>query len=70
MTLSYPPPVPPFPFVPPAAACTSTQGFDARFLTVEQQISYLVRRVYELEEELTHIRRLIFFPPPPPSSAP
>ncbi|KAJ0749990.1 hypothetical protein HanPSC8_Chr05g0204021 [Helianthus annuus] len=35
LTPSHPPPVPPFPFVPPAAASTSTQGFDARFLTVE-----------------------------------
>ncbi|MFS7905401.1 hypothetical protein Hanom_Chr01g00047231 [Helianthus anomalus] len=36
LTPSYPPPVPPFPFLPPPAASTSTMGFDARFLTVEQ----------------------------------
>ncbi|KAJ0902820.1 hypothetical protein HanPSC8_Chr08g0341641 [Helianthus annuus] len=69
LTPSYPPPVPPFPFVPPSVASTSTAGFDARFLTVEQQISYLVRHIHELEEELAHIRSLIFFPPPPPPSA-
>ncbi|MFS7919062.1 hypothetical protein Hanom_Chr03g00208481 [Helianthus anomalus] len=69
LTPSYPPPIPPFPFVPPSAASTSTAGFDARFLMVEQQISYLVCRFPELHDELAHIRSLIFFPPPPPPSA-
>ncbi|MFS7930604.1 hypothetical protein Hanom_Chr04g00346201 [Helianthus anomalus] len=68
---SYPTSVPPPsssipPFVPPSATPTSIEGFDARFLMVEQQISYLVCRVHELEDELVHLRSLIFFPPPPP----
>ncbi|MFS8025020.1 hypothetical protein Hanom_Chr16g01470101 [Helianthus anomalus] len=50
-------------FVPPPAATTSIPGFDARFLAVEKQISYLVRRVHELEEELAHVRSLLFFLP-------
>ncbi|MFS8001796.1 hypothetical protein Hanom_Chr13g01194571 [Helianthus anomalus] len=53
-------------FVPPPIAPTSIPGFDARFLTVEQQISYLVCRVHELEEELAHVLSLLFFPPSPP----
>ncbi|KAJ0681723.1 hypothetical protein HanPI659440_Chr16g0639291 [Helianthus annuus] len=69
LTPPYPPSVSPFPFVPPSAASTSTEGFDARFLTVEQQINYLVCRIHELEEELAHICSLILFPPPPPPSA-
>ncbi|KAF5798012.1 hypothetical protein HanXRQr2_Chr07g0287691 [Helianthus annuus] len=67
---SYPPSVPPpsslIPFVSPSAAPSTIGGFDARFLTAEQQISYLVCRVHELEDELAHLRSLIFFPPPPP----
>ncbi|MFS7947365.1 hypothetical protein Hanom_Chr06g00547451 [Helianthus anomalus] len=69
LTPPYPPSVSPFTFVPPSATSTSTEGFDVRFLTVEQQISYLVCRIDELEEELTYIRSLIFIPPPPPPSA-
>ncbi|MFS7893725.1 hypothetical protein Hanom_Chr00s001056g01673321 [Helianthus anomalus] len=41
-------------------------GFDARFLTIEQQIIYILRRVYELEEELTYVLSFLFFSPPPP----
>ncbi|KAJ0805005.1 hypothetical protein HanPI659440_Chr02g0044671 [Helianthus annuus] len=71
---SYPPPVPPPPpSIPPPvfplAAPTTIEGFDARFLTTEQQISFLVRRVHEFEVELAHLRSLIFFPPPPPPPA-
>ncbi|KAJ0442077.1 hypothetical protein HanOQP8_Chr16g0610631 [Helianthus annuus] len=68
---SYPPPVtPPPPSFPPpvfpSSAPVSIEGFNARFLTVEQQISFLVRRVHELEDELTHLHSLIFPTPPPP----
>ncbi|MFS7932256.1 hypothetical protein Hanom_Chr04g00365711 [Helianthus anomalus] len=57
---SYPPPVPqPPPSIPPSvfpsAAPNTIEGFDARFLTAEQHISFLVRRVHELEDELTHV---------------
>ncbi|KAM0056369.1 hypothetical protein Hdeb2414_s0006g00217501 [Helianthus debilis subsp. tardiflorus] len=62
--------VPPYssssPFAGPPAAPAPFPGFDARFLTVEQQISYFLRHVYKLEEELTHVRSLLFFLPPPP----
>ncbi|XP_021996088.1 BCL-6 corepressor-like protein 1 [Helianthus annuus] len=61
-----PPHSSPSPFAHPPAPLTPFPGFDARFLTVEQQISYLLRRVYELEEELAHVRSLLFSPPPPP----
>ncbi|MFS7980035.1 hypothetical protein Hanom_Chr10g00934671 [Helianthus anomalus] len=66
-----PPRSSPSPFSHPPAPLTPFPEFDARFLTVGQQISYLMRRVYELEEELAHMRNLLFFhpPPPPPSSA-
>ncbi|MFS7997805.1 hypothetical protein Hanom_Chr12g01146231 [Helianthus anomalus] len=56
-------------FVPPPAAPALILGFDARFLTVEQQISFFLRRVYELEEELAQVCSLLFFPPPPLPSA-
>ncbi|MFS7953483.1 hypothetical protein Hanom_Chr07g00619191 [Helianthus anomalus] len=59
------------PFSHPLAPLTPLPELDAPFLTVEQQISYLLRHVYELEEELAHVRSLLFFlpPPPPPPSA-
>ncbi|MFS7906049.1 hypothetical protein Hanom_Chr01g00054791 [Helianthus anomalus] len=60
---------PPASFVLPPAAPAPFSGFDARFLPVEQQISYFIHRFYELEEELAHVRILLFFPPPPPPSA-
>ncbi|MFS7948732.1 hypothetical protein Hanom_Chr06g00563351 [Helianthus anomalus] len=63
-----PPPSPSASFVPPPAASTTIPGFDAPFFTFEQQISYLIHRVHELEEELAHDRSLLFFPPPPPLS--
>ncbi|MFS7903972.1 hypothetical protein Hanom_Chr01g00030411 [Helianthus anomalus] len=56
------------PFAHPPGALTPFPGFDAHFLTVKQHISYLLRRVYELEVELAHVRCLLFFPPPPPPS--
>ncbi|MFS7935973.1 hypothetical protein Hanom_Chr05g00409871 [Helianthus anomalus] len=56
-------------FIPPPAALAPFLGFDARFLTVEQQISFLLCHDYELEEELTHVRSLLFFPPHPLPSA-
>ncbi|KAM0019367.1 hypothetical protein Hdeb2414_s0026g00684671 [Helianthus debilis subsp. tardiflorus] len=63
-----PPHSSPSPFAHPYAAFAPFQSFDARFLTVKQQISYLLCRVYELEEELANVRSLLFFPPPPPPS--
>ncbi|MFS7893723.1 hypothetical protein Hanom_Chr00s001055g01673301 [Helianthus anomalus] len=45
-------------------------GFDARFLTIEQQIIYILRRVYELEEELAYVLSFLFFSPPPPPPPP
>ncbi|XP_022020244.1 lysine-rich arabinogalactan protein 19-like [Helianthus annuus] len=56
----------PSPFSHPPAPLTPFPEFDTRFLTVEQQISYLLRHVYQLEEELAHVRSLLFVPPPPP----
>ncbi|MFS7929577.1 hypothetical protein Hanom_Chr04g00334131 [Helianthus anomalus] len=56
------------PFAHPPAALAPVKGFDVRFLTVEQQISYLLRRVYELEEECAHVRNLLCFPTLPPPS--
>ncbi|MFS7912107.1 hypothetical protein Hanom_Chr02g00125971 [Helianthus anomalus] len=64
---SIPPPSSSASFVPPATTPACIPGFDARFLTVEQQISFLIRRVHELEEELAHVRCLLFLPPPTPS---
>ncbi|XP_022035941.1 proline-, glutamic acid- and leucine-rich protein 1-like [Helianthus annuus] len=65
-----PPRSSPSPFLHPPAPLTPFPEFDARFLIVEQQISYLLRHVYELEEELAHVRSLLFFPPPPPPPPP
>uniref|UniRef100_A0A251U2A0 Uncharacterized protein n=1 Tax=Helianthus annuus TaxID=4232 RepID=A0A251U2A0_HELAN len=56
-----PPHSSPSPFSHPPAPLTPFPEFDARFLTVEQQISYLLRHVYELEEELAHVRNFLFF---------
>ncbi|MFS7946650.1 hypothetical protein Hanom_Chr06g00538861 [Helianthus anomalus] len=58
-----------FPFAHPPAASAPFLGFDARSLTVGHQINFLLRRVYELEEELAHVCSFLFFPPPPPPSA-
>ncbi|KAJ0556069.1 hypothetical protein HanIR_Chr07g0309451 [Helianthus annuus] len=65
-----PPHSSPSPFSHPPAPLTPFPEFDARFLTVEQQISYLLCHVYELEEELAHVCSLLFFPPPPPLPPP
>ncbi|XP_022042163.1 proline-rich protein 36-like [Helianthus annuus] len=56
----------PSPFATPPAPLLPYPDFDVRFLTMEQQISYLLRRVHALEEELAHVRGLLFVPPPPP----
>ncbi|MFS8007084.1 hypothetical protein Hanom_Chr14g01256801 [Helianthus anomalus] len=68
---SLPPPVAPPPLsyphpIFPSSVSIPIEGFNARFLTAEQQISFLVCCVHELEDELAHLRSLIFFPPPPP----
>ncbi|KAM0011847.1 hypothetical protein Hdeb2414_s0059g00760731 [Helianthus debilis subsp. tardiflorus] len=56
------------PFARPPAPLTRFPTFDARFLTVEQQVRYLLRHVHKLEKELAHVLSLIFLPPPPPPS--
>ncbi|XP_022041545.1 cell surface glycoprotein 1-like [Helianthus annuus] len=56
----------PSPFATPPSPILPYPDFDIRFLTMEQHISYLLRRVYDLEEELAHVRSLLFVPPPPP----
>ncbi|KAJ0879982.1 hypothetical protein HanRHA438_Chr10g0457721 [Helianthus annuus] len=56
----------PSPFAIPPAPLLPYPDFDVRFLTMEQQISYLLRIVHALEEELAHVRNLLFVPPPPP----
>ncbi|KAJ0442507.1 hypothetical protein HanIR_Chr16g0810121 [Helianthus annuus] len=65
--IPHPPPCPcQSPFATPPAPLLPYLDFDVRFLTMEQQISYLLRTVYALEEELAHVRSLLFVPPPPP----
>ncbi|KAF5760133.1 hypothetical protein HanXRQr2_Chr16g0749731 [Helianthus annuus] len=63
-----PPHSSPPPFARPPAPLTPFPEFDARFLTIEQQVRYLLRHVHKLEEELAHVLSLIFLPPPPPPS--
>ncbi|XP_022019121.1 E3 ubiquitin-protein ligase Hakai-like [Helianthus annuus] len=70
--IPHPPPCTyPSPFAIPPAPLLPYPDFDVRFLTMEQQISYLLRTVYALEEKLAHVRSLLFVPPPlpPPPSA-
>ncbi|KAJ0468039.1 hypothetical protein HanIR_Chr14g0692021 [Helianthus annuus] len=55
-------------FARPHAPLTPFPEFDARFLTVEQQVHHLLRHVHKLEEGLAHVLSLIFLPPPPPPS--
>ncbi|KAJ0644797.1 hypothetical protein HanOQP8_Chr16g0616381 [Helianthus annuus] len=73
LTAPYPPPhVMPLtdPYHPlhfPAA----TTELRARVLTLEHQIDFVIRRVSELEDELTHLIGLgLQAPPPPPGSPP
>ncbi|XP_021980380.1 SH3 domain-containing protein C23A1.17-like [Helianthus annuus] len=49
----------------------SSHDSDIRFLPLDQQVAYVLRFAYALEEDLVHLRRLLFshFPPPPPPSA-
>ncbi|KAJ0704883.1 hypothetical protein HanPI659440_Chr14g0567431 [Helianthus annuus] len=49
----------------------SSQDSDVRFLLLDQQVDFVLRFAYALEEDLVQLRRLIFsrFPPPPPPSA-
>ncbi|MFS7997148.1 hypothetical protein Hanom_Chr12g01138311 [Helianthus anomalus] len=58
------------PFVTPPAPLQFYHELGARFLTIEQQIAYLMRVVHALEEDLVHLRRLLFIPPPPPPPPP
>ncbi|MFS7920666.1 hypothetical protein Hanom_Chr03g00227521 [Helianthus anomalus] len=62
-----PPHSSPSPFSHPPAPLTPFPEFDTRFVTIEQQISYLLRHVYQPEEELAHVRSLLFVTPPPHS---
>ncbi|KAJ0722688.1 hypothetical protein HanOQP8_Chr08g0289501 [Helianthus annuus] len=63
-----PPRSSPPPFARPPTPLTPFPEFDGRFLTIEQQVRYLLRHVHKLDEELAHVRSLIFLPPPPPPS--
>ncbi|XP_021995742.1 uncharacterized protein LOC110892913 [Helianthus annuus] len=66
-----PPPCPcQSPFATPPATLLPYPDFDVRFLTMEQQVSYLLHIVHALEEDLAHLRRLLFVPPPPPPPPP
>ncbi|MFS8024336.1 hypothetical protein Hanom_Chr16g01462041 [Helianthus anomalus] len=38
------------------------------FSLSSSRLAFLIRRIYELEEELAHVRSLLFFPPPLPSA--
>ncbi|KAF5822915.1 hypothetical protein HanRHA438_Chr01g0033151 [Helianthus annuus] len=44
----------------------SSQDSDVRFLLLDQQVAHVLRFAYALEENLVHLRRLLFsrFPPP------
>ncbi|KAJ0957784.1 hypothetical protein HanPSC8_Chr01g0031671 [Helianthus annuus] len=48
----------------------SSQDSDVRFLLLDQQVAHVLRFAYALEEDLVHLRRLLFsrFPPPSPSA--
>ncbi|MFS7936607.1 hypothetical protein Hanom_Chr05g00417571 [Helianthus anomalus] len=63
----FPPPVTPPPSSPPLVS-PPPPGQAARFLTLEQQVSFLIRRVHELEDVVGHLRSLAF--PTPPLSPP
>ncbi|KAJ0600112.1 hypothetical protein HanRHA438_Chr03g0114361 [Helianthus annuus] len=72
----YPPPVtPPPPSSPPQVSPppppihAPVDGHAARFLTLEQQVSFLIRQVHEIEDGVAHLRSLAF-PTPPSSPAP
>ncbi|MFS7939159.1 hypothetical protein Hanom_Chr05g00448461 [Helianthus anomalus] len=67
--LHHPPPPPPSsppPLASPPPPHMMADGLAARVLILEQQVSFLLRRVYELEDEAAHLRSLAF-PTPPPS---
>ncbi|XP_022042089.1 SH3 domain-containing protein C23A1.17-like [Helianthus annuus] len=55
----------------PHTPFASAHDSDVRFLPLNQQVAFVLRFAYELEEDLVQLRRLIFsrFPPPPPPSA-
>ncbi|MFS8007037.1 hypothetical protein Hanom_Chr14g01256251 [Helianthus anomalus] len=64
---SSPPPASPLPPAsPPLPVPALAHGYTARVLTLEQQMSFRVRQVHELEDEVAHLRSLVF-PTPPPS---
>ncbi|KAJ0939754.1 hypothetical protein HanRHA438_Chr02g0064791 [Helianthus annuus] len=55
----------------PRTPFASSHDSDIRFLPLDQQVAYVLRFAYALEEDLVQLRRLLFsrFPPPPPPSA-
>ncbi|XP_021996226.1 leucine-rich repeat extensin-like protein 1 [Helianthus annuus] len=59
------------PFAAPHAPFPSLLDSDIRFLPLDQQVAYLLHFAYALEEDLVHLRWLLFsrFPPPPPASS-
>ncbi|MFS7919624.1 hypothetical protein Hanom_Chr03g00214891 [Helianthus anomalus] len=60
-----PPPSSPPPVSPPPPIHAPVDGHATRFLTLEQ-VSFLIRRVHELEDEVAHLRSLAFPTPPSP----
>ncbi|MFS7998730.1 hypothetical protein Hanom_Chr12g01157361 [Helianthus anomalus] len=61
-----PPPSSPPPVPPPPPVHASVDGHIARFITLEQQVSFLIHRVHELEDEVAYLRRMAFPTPPSP----
>ncbi|XP_021991511.1 proline-rich receptor-like protein kinase PERK2 [Helianthus annuus] len=59
------------PFAAPHTPRPLSPDSDVRFLTSDQQITYLLRVCRALEEDWLHMHRLLFsrFPPPPQPSA-
>ncbi|XP_021971479.1 leucine-rich repeat extensin-like protein 3 [Helianthus annuus] len=55
----------------PHTPFASSHDSDICFLPLDQQVAYVLRFAYALEEDLVQLRRLFFsrFPPPPPPSA-
>ncbi|MFS7998729.1 hypothetical protein Hanom_Chr12g01157351 [Helianthus anomalus] len=61
-----PPPSSPPPVPPPPPVHASVDGHVARFFTLEQQVSFLIHRVHELEDEVAPLRSMAFPTPPSP----
>ncbi|XP_021996020.1 pollen-specific leucine-rich repeat extensin-like protein 4 [Helianthus annuus] len=60
-----PPPVHSPPHAPPPPPELPLVDLRARVVTLEQQIDLLIRRVHELEDEVTHLHSIVLLTPPP-----